>query len=163
VWSMFLFIYYSKFSAEAHHGHHIAWLWMCVIFYLWVNLKHKVYRKNPCTLEASQNEIQNIILEIMEGKLGVTELFIMSLQNVCWCWITPLSAFVVVWDKCTGFTDNIFQVWGNWDCVVVVNFLIRQKPNTIRAFLLKMGQGGRNNAINLEINILVAHHSALWL
>jgi hypothetical protein len=47
---------------------HIPQIWIVWDFYLWGSLEEEVYRNNPCTL---QNEIQNVILEIMEGELKV--------------------------------------------------------------------------------------------
>jgi hypothetical protein len=38
-------------------------------FYLWGNLKEKVYRNNPCTAEALQNEIRNVNASITANEL----------------------------------------------------------------------------------------------
>jgi hypothetical protein len=46
-------------------------------FYLWENLKQKIYRNVTYNLEALQIEIWSIILEIMEGEV--------ISQNLCWC------------------------------------------------------------------------------
>jgi hypothetical protein len=38
-------------------------------FYLWGNLKGKVYRTSPCTAEALQNEIRNVVTSILAHEL----------------------------------------------------------------------------------------------
>jgi hypothetical protein len=38
-------------------------------FYLWEKLKQNVYRNNPHTLEALENEIRSVIHDITEGEL----------------------------------------------------------------------------------------------
>jgi hypothetical protein len=82
------------------------------------------------------------------SSLRVTEFFT-SVWNVCQCWRTPLSAAIIVWSVVVLLISFFKHGWNlQLNCVVEVNFLIREKPNTVWCLTLWPGSKAVNKGLN---------------
>ena len=56
--------------------------YVCGDFYLWDKFQPNVYADSPYCLGALHSEIQNVILEIVEGEIQCVVEFVISVRNV---------------------------------------------------------------------------------
>jgi hypothetical protein len=64
-------------------------------FYLWKKLQWKVYANSPCSLDSLHSEMQNHILEIVEGAIQCVLESVISVRNLHQCYKMLLSATIL--------------------------------------------------------------------